>query len=128
MRSGQRQAPMLDATVMWKKICGIRDAGNSRCSLRLDSGLVASLHLAPLRRRAAQRSGFLHFGAARVGRIDRSIREVTSQVHASLHACHHRIANSYLSKSLQCRRADARKVTQFTGWLCRTRDGEGFGS
>jgi hypothetical protein len=28
----------------------------------------------------------LHFGAARFGRIDRSIREVTSRAHASLHA------------------------------------------
>jgi uncharacterized membrane protein len=44
---------------------------------------------------------------ARVGRIDRSIRQVTSQVHASLYACHHLLMNGYRSQLLRCRRTEA---------------------
>jgi hypothetical protein len=46
---------------------------------------------------------------ARSGVIDRSSREVTSRVHASLYACHHLLVNVYRSQLLRCRRTEARK-------------------
>ena len=45
------------------------------------------------------------------GRIDRSSREVTSRLNASLCACDHQLGNGYRSQLLWCRRADARKET-----------------
>src|SRR5262249_6966876 len=52
----------------------------------------------------------LDFAAARFGRIDRSIRELTLRFNASLSACHHRIVDVYRSQLLRCRRTDARKA------------------
>ena len=52
---------------------------------------------------------------ARFGRIDRSSREVTSRLHASVFACHHLIMNGCRSQLLRCRRTEARnsdKVVQ----------------
>jgi hypothetical protein len=46
---------------------------------------------------------------ARVGRIDRSIREADSRLDEILTACHHRLADGYGSKLLRCRRTEARK-------------------
>jgi hypothetical protein len=69
--------------------------------------------LALLDRRLAEHMVSRQFVSARFGRIDRSIREVTSRFNASLHACHHRLVSGFRSQVLRRRRTDARKTMYF---------------
>jgi hypothetical protein len=55
--------------------------------------------------------------STRFGRIDRSSREITSRLNASLYACHHQLASGYRPQLLRCRRTDARNYRGGSGGL-----------
>ena len=93
---------------------------NTRRSLRPGMGLAGR---GGIGRRSPGRRGntddSLQFGAARFGRIDRSIRGVTSRLNASLYACDHQLVNGYRIQLLRCRRTEARWHVEAHSWSCR---------